>query len=289
MKKNMRSRMLLIVISLTIIMLLTPTAVATIFVNEDFESDTTGANPSSTWYTYSEDGDFSTANVSEGSAYSGSKSFYINDSANDVTSWANFSFKTVTYYDYFYFRFQIGSANWHNSTNVTYVDSSGQILGYAYIMNTTLYFNNSASNIMSVTIQNGTSWYRVYVDFNLTTDRIGCYVYNESDSSALLGYGWGDMEDGAGTYSDVQHVRFSAASSTKTSIYIDDLRRSYTYANPAQASIDAVVGAISALFAVAILLQVVAMFAGEINPYSLIMVLVTIIIGVITLIIIAGL
>lgn len=289
MKKVMYSRILLILFSMMIMMMFCSSASATVYTTEGFEDDTADANPSSGWYTYSENGEFSTANVSTGSAYGGSKSFYLNDSANDATSYANFSFDTVTYYDNFYLRFQIPDKDWHNSTNISFVDSSAQTLGYISITNTTVYFNNTGSNIINATISNE-SWYMIYIDFNLTSDKIGCYIYNESNSSELLASGWGDMEDGAGTYANVAHVRFYVDNNTKTSIYIDDLLLAYTYINPNQATNTLIITAVSAMFAVAILLTIVGfMYSGNVTPESLILLAVVIIIGVITLMIINGL
>jgi len=272
-----------------LIMMIIPSASATIYSTDDFEADTTGANPSDSWYTYSEDQDFLVDNVTASVGYGGTKAFYLNDSNDAVVAHSNFTIDTTTYYDNFRFRFSISDADFHYKINMTILDSSSQVLGYSVIMNTTLYFNNSGGNIMSVTIEN-VSWYLLYIDFNLTTDRIGCYVYNESDSSTLLGYGWGDMEDGAGIYSDVKSMRFTSDASQNSSIYIDDLRLAYTYINPNTANNLAIVGAVTALFAVAVLLQIIAVaYSGQINPYSLAMLLVTVIIGVITLQIVAGL
>ena len=275
------------------VMLVCGTVSATVYTTENFESDTTGANPSSGWYTYAEDGDFTTDDVSIGDAYSDTKSFYVNDSANDLMSYANFTFNTVTYYDTFYFRFKIPRGGWHTLLNVSFVDSSGQILGHISIKNHTennvdFYFNNSASGIMTQSIDTG-FWYRALIDFNLTTDRIGCYLYNESNSGVLLSSGWGDMEDGAGSYTDVAGLRFSADSG-KTSMYIDDFSLAYTYINPNQASIDVTVMAIGAIFAVAILMSIITVaFSGNVTPESLIMLAVVCIIGVIALMVVAGL
>jgi len=289
MKKVIHSRILLFLFSIMLIMMIIPSASATIYSTDDFEADTTGANPSDSWYTYSEDQDFLVDNVTASVGYGGTKAFYLNDSNDAVVAHSNFTIDTTTYYDNFRFRFSISDADFHYKINMTILDSSSQVLGYSVIMNTTLYFNNSGGNIMSVTIEN-VSWYLLYIDFNLTTDRIGCYVYNESDSSTLLGYGWGDMEDGAGIYSDVKSMRFTSDASQNSSIYIDDLRLAYTYINPNTANNLAIVGAVTALFAVAVLLQIIAVaYSGQINPYSLAMLLVTVIIGVITLQIVAGL
>jgi len=286
MRKEKCSRMFLILVSLMLgIVMLSGTASATIYYTDDFESDTTGANPSSSWYTYSEDGDFLVDNVSTGDAYSGTKSFYLNDSDDAVVAHANFSFDTTTYYDNFYLRFSISDADFHDSINMTILDGSSQILGYAVIMNTTLYFNNSGGNIMSATIEN-VSWYRLYIDFNLTTNRIGCYVYNESDSSALLSSGWGDMEDGAGSYTDISSIRFTSDASTITSIYIDDMRLAYTYINPNQGVNVSIIGAVAALMGVAILLAIISIaYTGSLTPTSLVMLAVIVIIGVITIMI----
>jgi len=272
------------------------TVSATIYSTDDFETDTVGGNPTSNWYSYSESsGERNIGNISTGDAYSDSRSFYINDSDIEENAFSNFTFTTVTYYDTFSFRFKIPDHNWHTQINVSILDSSNQILGSIGIANTAdekinFFFNNTGSGILSQGI-NDSMWYRVVIDFNLTTDRIGCYLYNETNSGALLTSGWGAMEDGAGTYVNVRRIQFFADSyHDNTSIYIDDLNRAYTYINPNQASIEAVVVAITALFAVAILLSIITMaMTGAVTPEALIGVAVTVIIGVVTLIIVSGL
>lgn len=288
MKNQIHSRILLFLFSIMLVLMLLPTVSATIYYTDGFETESAGANPSDSWYTYSEDSDFLIDNITAGVGYGSSQAFYLNDSNDAVVANANFSIDTTTYYDNFRFRFSISDADFHYKINMTILDSSSQVLGYSVIMNTTLYFNNSGGNIMSATIEN-VSWYMLYIDFNLTTDRIGCYVYNETNSSALLGYGWGDMEDGAGTYTDVKSIRFQSEATQYSSIYIDDMRLAYTYINPNQAIQNSTVGAVTALFAVAILLQIIAFaYAGQVNPYSLAMLLVTIVLGFITLMIVSS-
>ena len=287
MKKAIHSRILLIFISLMLVMMVIPTASATIYTNEDFEDETAGNNPNSGWYTYTENNEFDIDNVTTNSSRTGgTQGFHLYDAGVDSDPFALFTFDTVTYYDTFSFYFNVSRDN-HEHLNVSFNDSSGQELARLDIGNKSLWFNSS-SPIYTSTIGNNT-WYRVIIDFNLTTNRIGMYLYN--DTGIIIGYDWGDMEDGAGTYTDVASVKFwSDSSGNKVWVCIDDMSRAYTYINPNAASNLAIVAAITALFAVAILLQIVAVaYSGQVNSYSLIMLLVTIIIGVITLQIVAGL
>jgi len=284
MKKQVHSRILLFLFSIMLVLMVIPTANATIYYTEDFEDDTADSNPDDSWYTYTESG-FQISDVTTNSSRDGTNGFLIFD---DVTAdaYSLFTIDTTTYYDTFIFYLNVSQAN-HNHLAVFFNDSGGQALAKLEINANTFWFNNTNNPIYNSTYANNL-WYRFTVDLNLTTDRIGIYIYNVTAGSAV-GSGWGAMEDGAGTYTDFKTVKFFSTSGGTCWVGVDDMQLAYTHINPNQAIQDSTVGAVTALFAVAVLLQIIAFaYAGQVNPYSLAMLLVTIILGVITLMIVSG-
>jgi len=295
MKKTMHSRLLLLLVGLMLVSLVVASGNvgATIYSTHDFEDEANNSSPDSTWFTYTTIG-WNYSNVSTADAHGGSKSFRINDTdGDDGHTWFNVTANT---YDYFEFWFKlINITEDYNQSDIImrFLDSGGNTIVrfnlFADAVNTYGIFRNHTDDLFNATLTNDT-WYRFLLVFNYTTDEVQGSVFNSGGT--LLNRSWCPATDASGdmAYDNFMSFNINGNSSKYTFLYLDDFDLAYTWVNPAQASNDAIVAAMSVILAVAILLVIVAFaFAGNLTPESLVYIAVVAIIGIVTIGIISAL
>ena len=188
---------------------------------ETFETDTHGADPSDTWYTYTEVG-WEWANVTTADAHGGTKSYIINGSS-DLNNWTNFTL-TSDDYEYFEYWFQIDNGSHdelrtylldENNDTICRVDTLGSTLNYIRFRNyTTIGWNQTLTNM---------SWYKIRYDFNYTDNTVRARLYNAS--SVLLNDSWLIASDASGTvdYSSFYVYDTTCAVGSSSYMFFDDL------------------------------------------------------------------
>jgi len=195
---------------------------------EGFETDTHGANPDDTWYTYGELG-WDWANVDSNMAlpHDGSQTYLINDTdgGNISTDKSSFNFTSRTY-DYFSFWFKWDNSS-HNQSYGLLDSTDGYLLNidFGNDAETLKVYNYTTDGIVRV-LTNWT-WYKLRFDFNYTDNTVRCRLYSATD--VLLNDTWlvTEQETGTTDFDDfISFINFGATDD-KVNLFFDDLSLSY--------------------------------------------------------------
>ena len=167
MKIKMKNKLNAVVVFLILGLILTSSVSALIIRTEGFEDDTAGSDPTSTWYTYTEDGNYIDDDVTNLTAHTGVQSFYVNTTILPVIP-AHADFQLIPQYPYLRFEFWFlinATDNEHSNVSVRLMnDGRTDILCMWNISNTTCNLNNNDGVLLTASIVNKT-WYRARVDF----------------------------------------------------------------------------------------------------------------------------
>lgn len=227
MKKTTKTIVLLFMVSM--LMLVVPLAVAsTTTYEEDFEDDTVDANPSESWYSYTETG-WTYANATDIAGYNSDQSYLINDE-NGTGNGTIFDVDNRDY-DIFELDFKLNTTN-HTEVwvNIYGVNSASYPVCSWNISDTdcTFYVQTTdcgfdLTEIWTVPINNNT-WYRIRAEFNYNTHRITGEIWDEMHGVAGIPE---QMREGAGetchNFEQVDKVVIPGTSNGDVYIFFDDL------------------------------------------------------------------
>lgn len=199
------------------------TTTTTVTNSETFEGDTNNANPSDSWYIYTEAG-WEWANVTNLQSKSGTQSFRVNTS-NGADDYVVLNLTSPTEYEYFEFWFKWDNTS-HNFTRYTFCDSSTNGICIVDIggtvsggKNNRTAFNNYTQQWNSSELDNNT-WYNVYIDFNWTTNYLRARLINTT-SATLNDSGWVPMGTGSGVQTDLASINITGYTGQSAMAWFD--------------------------------------------------------------------
>lgn len=227
MKKTTKTIVLLFMVS--ILMLLVPLAVASTTTYEDtFEDDTIDANPSESWYSYTETG-WVYANATDIAGYNSDQSYLINDE-NGTGNGTIFDVADRDY-DIFELDFKINTTN-HSEVWVNIYGANSGVFPVCcwnisdtdctfYVETTECGFD--LAEIWTVAISNNT-WYRIRAEFNYNTHKITGELWEEIYGVQGIPH---QLEEGTAetchNFEEVDTVTMIGTSDVDVYIFFDDL------------------------------------------------------------------
>ncbi len=166
----------------------------TIVSTDNFDSRTEGQNPNDNWYTYTETG-WATAEVDATEyhtthQHSGSYSFYINDTTAPETDLATFTIPSNTWEAISIWTYVNSTPSiieyGHNSTNLSFCKSNGDVAGHFEIQDGYLAFKNDSATAFTYAMANET-WYQLKVVFDYADDEVTASVLDTGGSTLSSG------------------------------------------------------------------------------------------------------
>jgi hypothetical protein len=262
--------------------------------DETFETDTNNANPSESWYTYTETGwEYANATTGLGRGAS-SRSYRINDS-NGAGNSSTFTV-TANNFNYFEAWFLYDNTS-HNVITVSVYSSTTELA--KFIINATvnasiddycLFQNNTAGSGFNETLANGT-WYKIRFTLNYSDNTVYGQIFNSTEDA--LNNSWVSAFDGASSFTTISSIQISGSSGHGSYIWFDDfnLYKSAVAATGTDATVNYVTDTVvPILVAVLVIITISGMvLTTGVTKETLMGAMMAAIIGAIVISVIAGL